>query len=315
MKLLLGLLLISNLLLSQTPSINILGGNDTAICGNISLNLTCELDTNIRLSSTYIVNPIPYLPNSYNTGNVLPIVTDDVWSNLLPITFPFCFYGQQYNQFVISTNGTISFNNTYANAASPWAFTMPIPTNAFLFPRPMIGLFHDLDPSAGGTIRYGVIGVYPYRKMVISFIDIPHYQCNTRRSTFQIVLHELTNIIDIHVLLKQTCAAWNGGRACLGIQNPTGTIGLSPPGRNTSVFNINTSESWRFLPNSNLPPPQWFINGTLSGMGFLFNTNVSPPSIIRVVQQYNCNNLSIFDAINIDELPCCDELDLIINTN
>jgi hypothetical protein len=186
MKLLLGLLLVSNLLFSQAPSINILGGNDTAICGNISLNLTCRLDTTVLGTNSYLVQSIPYAPYSYNIGTLYDTPVDDKWSPVQTLPFTFCFYGQSYTQYVLSTNGIISFNLAYAGAFSPWAFTALIPTTAVNFPRSMIGLFHDIDPSIAGTVRYGIIGTFPYRKLVISFSDIAHFQCNVQKSTFQI---------------------------------------------------------------------------------------------------------------------------------
>lgn len=315
MRLLLGLLLISNLLFSQTPSIHIIGGNDTTICGDISLNLTCRLDTTVLGTNTYLVQSIPYAPFPYTTGIALPIPIDDKWSPIQTLPFTFCFYGQPYTQYVLSTNGIISFNLTYAGAFSPWAFSALIPTNVANFPRSMIGLYHDIDPSIGGTVRYGVIGVAPYRKLVISFFDVPHYTCNTLKSTFQIVLHEFTNIIEVHVLQKQTCNIWNGGRACLGIQNNAGTLAAFPPGRNTSVYTINTSEAWRFVPNSPVPPPQWFVNGAFISNGFNLSGTYPAPTTIVTKFQYSCPVMLTSDTLLINELPCCDPINILLNTN
>jgi len=315
MRLLLGLLLISNLLFSQTPTINILGGNDTTICGDISLNLTCDLDTITYNTTSYLVSPIPYNPYPYNTGTLYNIPIDDVWSQIINLPFNFCFYGQTYNKYVISTNGIISFNLTYANQFSPWAFNASIPTNVANFPRSMIGLYHDIDPSIGGTVRYGVIGVSPYRKLIVSFYQIPHFQCNNLISTFQIVLHEFTNIIDIYVNKKQTCNTWNGGRACLGIQNNLGTIASFPVNRNTSVYTINTPEAWRFTPNGPINLPQWFINGVLINTGYNISENISAPSIINVNYLYTCPIFEISDTLYVNELPCCDPINVELFTD
>lgn len=315
MRLLLGLLLISNLLLSQVPSIRIIGGNDTTICGDIPLNLTCRLDTTVLGTNSYLVQSIPYNPFPYTTGTLLPIPIDDRWSPIQTLPFTFCFYGQPFTQYVLSTNGVISFNLAYANNFSPWAFTALIPTNVANFPRSMIGLFHDIDPSIVGDVRYGVTGTFPYRRLVISFFDVAHFQCNVQKSTFQIVLYEFTNIIEVHVLRKQTCFAWNGGRACLGIQNNAGTLAAFPPGRNTSVYTLNTPEAWRFTPNSPVPPPQWFVNGVFVGSGFGLSGMYSAPSTIVARYQYNCPTMLVSDTLFINELPCCDPIEIILNTN
>jgi hypothetical protein len=319
MRLLLGLLLISNLLLSQTPSINILGGNDTTICGDISLNLTCDLDTITCSTTIYSISSIPYNPFPYTTGTIYDIAIDDRWSQVINLPFNFCYFGQQYNQYVIGTNGIISFNLAYANLYCPWPFTNTIPTNNPNpnpgFPRSMIGLYHDIDPSIAGEVRYGVVGTAPYRKLVVSFNQVSHYNCPLPISTFQIVLHEFTNIIDIHVLRKQTCGSWNGGRACLGIQNTAGTIGYAPPGRNTANYTINNAEAWRFSPNGSVNLPQWFVNGTLTGNGYTLNGNFTAPTTIEARYLYQCPVLQIFDILFINELPCCDPIEVDIFTD
>jgi len=315
MKLLLGLLLVSNLLFSQAPSINILGGNDTAICGNISLNLTCRLDTTVLGTNSYSVQSIPYNPFPYTTGTLLPISIDDRWSPVQTLPFTFCFYGQPFTQYVISTNGIISFNLAYANTFSFWNVNNPIPTSAVNFPRSMIGLYHDIDLTSSGTIRYGIIGVAPYRKLVISFSNAAQYTCTVSKSTFQIVLHETTHIIDIHVLRKPSCVIWNNGRACLGIQNNAGTLAAFPPGRNTSSYNITVAESWRFSPNTPQTQPQWFVNGVLTSIGYNFAGTFTAPSTIEVKKQYSCPNILVSDIIFITEQPCCNPISVTLNSN
>jgi hypothetical protein len=141
------------------------------------------------------------------------------------------------------------------------------------------------------------------------------HTCNTQRSTFQISIHEFTNIIEVHILKKQTCAIWNGGRACLGIQNNAGTLAAFPPGRNTSVYTLNTAEAWRFTPNSPVPPPQWFVNGTFVANGFSLSGTYSAPTTIEVRNQYSCPNIFTSDVIFITEQPCCDPISVILNSS
>lgn len=255
-------------------------------------------------TTSYSVTSIPYIPYSYTAGTLYNIPIDDRWSPILTLPFEFCFFNQVFTQYVFSTNGVISFNLTYANATSPWAFSASIPTNAALFPRSMIGLFHDIDPSIGGTVRYGIQGNYPCRKLVISYFNIPHFQCNTQKSTFQIVLHEFTNIIEIFVEKKQTCVPWNGGRACLGIQNNAGTLAAFPIGRNTSVYTIyNTPEAWRFTPNGPVNSVFTWLDNSGNFISSLQTINVCTQVNTSYVAQvsYNCGNelVTLKDTINI----------------
>ena len=270
------------------------GSNVVLPCNQPCTNLTATY-LPLYETSSYAVTSIPYTPYSYTAGTLASIPIDDRWSAVLNLPFQFCFFNQPYSQYVYSTNGIISFNLAYAGAFSPWAFVASIPTNVALFPRSMIGLFHDIDPSIGGDVRYGVQGSYPCRKLVLSFNNIPHYTCNVQLSKFQIVLHELTNIIEVFVEKKQTCFAWNNGRACLGIQNNAGTLAAFPPTRNTSVFTLNTPEAWRFTPNG--PQVSTFSWLDLSG-NFISNSltiNVCAQNTVSYIAQisYNCLNTPI----------------------
>ena len=177
----------------------------------------------------------------------------------------------------------------------------------------MIGLYHDIDPSVAsdptepcqpncGEVRYGVYGSYPCRKFIISFNDIPHYNCNLNRSKFQIILYEITNIIEIQVEKKQTCGSWNGGRACLGIQNGLGTIGYAPPGRNTGNYSIFIPEAWRFSPNGPISSfPSWVDPNGLIVSNTNTLTDCFIPGQYKFMVNYNCpQNQILFDNVNVN---------------
>ena len=262
-------------------------------------NLSC-LDTCTTLvanysvfngTNSYNIISIPYNPFPYNIGSLYSIPIDDRRSGIINLPFNFCFFGQQYNQFVLGTNGVISFNLSYSGLYCPWPFINSIPTNwpnpSPGFPRLMIGLYHDINPLTGGEVRYGLSGTYPCRTFLISYNNVPHYNCPLNISKFQIILYELTNIIEIHVERKQTCGSWNGGRACLGIQNNPGTIGYAPPGRNTGNWTINTPEAWRFSPNGPISSSfRWTdINGNF----------ISSLSSINICDQTTTKYISVIE--------------------
>jgi hypothetical protein len=96
-----------------------------------------------------------------------------------------------------------------------------------------------------------------------------HFSCNNLQSSTEIVLYETTNVIEVYVQNKPTCNSWNNGNALIGIQNATGTTGLTPPGRNTGPWSAN-NEAWRFVPSGPAiwGPIQWF-----SSSGLIANTN------------------------------------------
>jgi hypothetical protein len=70
--------------------------------------------------TAYTVTPIsPYTP-PYQFGclaNPVSVNIDDVWSPVVTLPFNFCFYGNNYNQCLIGSNGVLTFdlvNNTPA---------------------------------------------------------------------------------------------------------------------------------------------------------------------------------------------------------
>lgn len=202
------------------------------------------LAVKVTSQSNYTVASIPF---QYYSGT-LPLLTtqDDMCSGLITLPFSFDFYGTSYNQVVISTNGYIDFRSTSANSNSPWSFNLTVPSSNFPVKNAILGCYHDMDNSnSQGTINYGMYGTAPYRKFVVNFYNNSHYSCTATKSSFQMILHETSNFIDVQILNKQLCTAWNYGNAVIGLINLSGTSGITPPGRNTSAWTA-ADEAWRF---------------------------------------------------------------------
>jgi hypothetical protein len=205
-------------------------------------------------TTAYTACSIPYAPYPYNTGTGFSIGVDDLWTGVINLPFNFCFYGTNYSQCVVGSNGLLSFNTAYATLGCPWAFTVACP-NAALPRTSIFGVYHDIDPSIYcgaapcGDARYSTFGTAPCRVFVVSFDNLPHFSssCNSLRTSCEIVLYETTNVIEVFVENKPTCATWNSGNALIGIQNAAGTTGVSPPGRNTGPWTA-ANEGWRFIP-------------------------------------------------------------------
>lgn len=215
--------------------------------------------------NNYQVTAIPF---QQFTGNAIPLTSaDDVYSPAINLPFNFEFYGNTYDQIVVSTNGFINFNNTNAGGFTPWSFSQTIPSTTFPALNSILGCFHDMsNASAAGTITQGVYGTAPYRKFVVYFNNQPHFSCTSLRSSFQMILNETTNTIDIQLIDKQVCTGWNGGRAVTGIINATGTSGIAAPGRNTGAWTAY-HEGWRFS-RPGYYPIYNFVNCDDNGNGF-----------------------------------------------
>ena len=195
-------------------------------------------------AQNYAVSAIPY--HIFAADNNVQGTQDDRCSDLIPLGFNFDFYGNIYNQVVVSTNGYIDFRSEMANGFSPFSFSQTIPNVSFPVKNSILGCYQDLNNSNGeGTITYGITGVAPYRKFVVLFDNNSLFACETSKSSFQMILYETLNTIDVQLIDKQICASWGGGNTVTGIINDAGDAGISPEGRNTGSWTA-FHEGWRF---------------------------------------------------------------------
>lgn len=199
--------------------------------------------------NNYSVTAIPFQPF---TGTLAPLTTaDDVYSPVVNLPFSFNFYGNTYNQIVVSTNGYIDFTTSLAGQESPWDINFQIPINLFPVKNSILGCFNDMNnnPLQGGqgTISYGSYGTAPNRKFVVYFNNQPHYQCNSSiaLNSFQMILSEGANTVDVQIINRTPCTSWQQGKGVTGLINIDGTQGITPPGRNTGAWTAS-QEAWRF---------------------------------------------------------------------
>lgn len=214
--------------ISQTLDI---GPPDTSICDGTAIDIIAT--TNVG-----------------GGGMTQPIVvnlTDDEHSGVIPISFPFTYYGNVYNDLVIASNSYVTFDLGTAGNFSPWnigaASPNPgVPDNTIMFP------YQDTNPGNGGIISYMVCGDAPNRVFIVDFFEVPMFNCGNL-FTNQLKLFETTNRIEIHITDKPLCAAWNGGAAIQGVENITGTIADIVPGRNFPTQWIANNDAYEFTPN------------------------------------------------------------------
>jgi gliding motility-associated-like protein len=283
------------------PSVDA-GPDQTINCvGSVQLEATA---LHTGLTNTYAVSTIPYAPPyPYNTGTPILVNIDDRWSSVISLPFNFCFFGNMYNQIIAGSNGVISFNLGDAGGYCPWSFsaTCPSPT---LITNAVFGPYHDIDPAVTGTMYQSVLGSYPCRTFVVNWNQVAMFSgsCNYMLATHQIVLYETTNVIEVYVQNAPLCATWNSGNKLIGIQNATGTMGFTPPGRNTGPWSA-TNEAWRFTPNG---APNYAIHWEQNGVMISPNETVivSPltPTVYTAVCVYDhCDGTQVIvtDSVTI----------------
>lgn len=266
-----------NFLQAQIAAIEVYAGNDTsASCSNPCVTLNPTFSNSFETTS-YLVWPTAYNPYSFTTGTPIFVNTDDIWSSVINLPFNFCFFGANYNQVVLGANGIISFNVSYANGGCPWNLqgapnSNPIP-NPSLPLNSIMGIYQDIDPTNQGDVYYLINGTFPNRRLILSYYQVPYYgdpnsvstgSCpNPLYATMQVVLHETTNVIDMYVQNKPFCPGWNQGRAIQGIQNATGTVAYSIPGRNNQQFSL-VNDAVLFVPFGALSTSvRWLQGGTV----------------------------------------------------
>lgn len=267
-------------------------GPDTVTCpgNNIVLNATVSTNTS---SNNYTITQIPYAPYSYTTGTQLSL-SDDAVSGALPVGFTFSYMGNSFTQFYIGSNGWLAFSPQPASFALTPIPSNTIPTNCIM------GAFHDLNPGAGGTIRYSTTGAAPNRKLVVSWLQVPLYSCNTP-VTQQIVLHEGTNIIDNFFQDKPVCSTWSNGNAIQGLQDATGTVAFPVSGRNCTQWTA-INEGWRYTPGSASAFGQvvWHdAAGAYVGSGTSYMTNITSGTYYVASVYDTTSGTTYYDTVNV----------------
>lgn len=248
-------------------------------------------------TETYEVLPLQHEPPiSYTEpgGIAVSVGTDDVWSPQIQLPFEFCFFGESYTSAKIGSNGAIWLGE-YQGTSHPWSFSQQVP---FQSPQAgqILGLYHDINPNVSGSVKYYLLGEAPCRVMVVVFNNLGHFSCTSMRSTFMMVLYETTNVIDVYVQRKDLCSSWNSGNAVIGIQNRDGTVGYTPPGRNTGQWTVdqNAPEAWRFQPNGTALPYtiEWLEGNTVIATGNTVNVAPSVATTYTARATYtSCNGV------------------------
>ena len=203
----------------------------------------------VKRTSAYELTLPTYTPQ--NTGGTVIPSSDDATHGPFNIGFTFAFFGNNYTQFYVGSNGWIGFS-----AGQTTGYTAQFIPNAGSPKNTILADWEDLYPGSA-NIYYQTIGTAPNRKLVVSFNNVPHYGCRSNLHTFQFVLYETTNVIDINTVNKPLCGSNN---ATQGLVNSAGTTVVPVDGRNASQWSVNVAETKRFTPDA--PDIDWVLKST-----------------------------------------------------
>ncbi|WP_318641835.1 fibronectin type III domain-containing protein [Flavobacterium ardleyense] len=282
----------------------------------------------IGSTTSYEVSAISYEPPFPFTGGIeMPITSDDDYTPSFTLPFNFCFFGESYDFVKVGDNGVISFGQPFTTDYGdfcPWTLNGPIPSTTFSIKNAIYGVFQDMyttnNPGANTSINYQVLGTYPCRALVVNFNEVPAFGSGCvdpeYRTTTQIVLYEISNVIEIYVKKRTACNDWQQGKGVIGIQNGAGTIAYVPSGRNTGNWNA-TNEAWRFEPNGDSNVEfEWLKDGVFYSNDLNIEVCVTDTTLMTAKATYQgCDGVDIVTTsqvtiVTTTEIPTADPIDL-----
>lgn len=201
-------------------------------------NIKVELHT--KSISNYSISNPTY--SNYNYGGGTSVTgCDDCVQGPYNIGFNFTYFGNTYSQVYVSSNGWVGFSAGQTNGyVAQFIPNSSAPKNAIMAD------WEDLFPNTG-NMNYYTTGTSPNRVFVFNFNNSPHYSCRTTYYTFQIVLYESSNVIDINVASKPNC---NNNASTMGLTNSDGTKVVPVGGKNATVWSISSGTTYRFTPST-----------------------------------------------------------------
>ena len=197
---------------------------------------------------------------------------DDGYTTVpLGMTFP--FYGNNYTQAYLSTNGFLSFTAL----TSSYFSNGTIPNTAL--PNNIIAPFwDDLDGRTQGTVHY----LQEPGKMTIQFTNWQKYS-GTGSLTFQIVLYSSGKIMFYYNNMNATLTS-----ATVGIENNTGTDGLQIVNNAAYVHNTMAVKIEA--------APEWLISNIFGGT--VYNGNTMAVELTFKSEDYPLGSYSMDMIIN-----------------
>ena len=199
-----------------------------------------------------------------NIGAGNPGPTGDDSGLNVPLGFGFNYYGTNYTELTLSSNGYLCFDGNAGDFSND-----PIPGASN--PGGIIAPYwDDLNPSAGGSgpIKWDTVGTAPNRRFVAWWDGVEHFGNNDTEDV-QCILDENGTITFSYVATTQ-----GGSSATIGIQNP----GDSSEGIQVAYQQSGSvvgSSSITFTPTGITIPASAELNITGDGSAFsIFHVDV-----------------------------------------
>ena len=222
------------------------------------------MDNTVENGPTYNWVDISFTGTSAIMYGVNQFYGDNNFSELIPIGFPFPFYGITRDSLYVDTNGEILLapnrwakpfpKSKWYKDGNPMNYHSPVPGYSEM-PALIAVFWDDLCADEGiGDVLFQTMGTEPNRRFVIQWNNMRFVGGTGGTSTlcFQAILHENGDIIMQYKTVDngQTGGSVphvNGQSATIGIQNDDATIGLAYLNEN-----YNGSQYLGYYPEGNL---------------------------------------------------------------
>ncbi|AWA31206.1 hypothetical protein HYN48_14490 [Flavobacterium magnum] len=299
-----------------SPDVDAVNGGQAAWCFGSGVATASINFTPGNTTTAYSVKEIPYNPpysfDPVPGSTLIPIPTngnqDDFWADdLFNLPFAFNFWGNSYNVMSVGSNGVLCFNTTgpYAPGQTcPWPISGGLPGGTTIR-NAIFGILQDINftdlPYPETTINYyvydqgqntapGRVFIFNVNK-VLQFADGINPNTNVAGvQTYQMVLYETTNIIDVFVKRRVPYNPWNQGKGIIGLINNSGSQWIAAPGCNGTNFTA-IGKAFRFTPagpqNATI---QWTLNGNPianSNVDNIAVPNTVPGDVLEAFVTYN----------------------------
>lgn len=320
-------------------------------CG-VPIILSAKVTATGRYTNDYTVKSIPFNPPyPFTAGTSCNANDDDSWLAQVSLGFTFSFFGNNYTTVYPGTNAIISLEPRLGSCN--WRYGTP-PANPpytnisgnqtqghpYNYENAIYGVYHDVHCahySNGGAVRKGVLGEYPCRSFVFNYDHIalfgndseqgstPNESDNGYYNTYQMVMYEGTNIIDIyvkHCSKGQTATSIDGKEGVIGLHNKSSSQILLAPGRGPDWWvnpgnppnenikkNQANDEAWRFTPITPMDEAatiDWFANTVSDStcVGHSKKLVVDPQDSTDYIVRYHFTNagnnpFDLYDTVHV----------------
>lgn len=203
------------------------------------------------------------------TGTNTELFGDDVGLGPFNLGFTFNYYGTNYTQAYVNINGTITFGSNYSAYSNGPLASSGANNTVYAF-------WDDLNTQGSRIIYYATVGEAPNRKFVTQWTNIYFHGTVVQLGTFQIILHEGTNKVQLQYrdLLGGDRAL--GNSATIGIKKDNATfkqyshntasltqgqaIVYTPNGSNDYTVNTNGTYELVYLAPAGAPTSPTLVN-------------------------------------------------------